>query len=224
MVLKNMSTMPSLSAQEQKIFDNFCVREKLTDQQSVQFLCYLNTLVEWNKKFNITAITDIEEVLDIHFSDSLALASYINFAEISSIADVGTGGGFPGIPLKIKFPHLNVVLIEVNLKKVSYLEHLVKTLYLDNVVISSLDWRTFLRKTEYTLDLFLARASLHPDELVRMFQDNCRYNNATLVYWASRHWQVEPKEKSFLKQEITYTVGGKVRKLVFFKKPECIPG
>ena len=122
--------------------------------------------------------------MQYHFIDSLIVANYIDLTTIKSIADVGTGGGFPGIPLKILYPHLSMTLIEVTEKKIRFLENVVAQLGLSSVEIVNLDWRTFLRKTSSPIDLFVSRASLHSDELLKMFKPSCVYKQATLVYWA----------------------------------------
>lgn len=194
----------------------------LTDIQVRQFEQYVSLLNEWNKKTNITRITSEEEVILYHLHDSLLIGQYVDITSRIGMADVGSGGGFPGIPLKIKYPELPVVLIEVNSKKISFLEAVIKELDLKDIMVCSLDWRTFLRKSDYAIDLFCSRASLHPDELVRIFSPTCRYRHATLVYWASINWQVQETEKEYLRSEQTYTVGDKERKYVFFALPEVI--
>lgn len=188
----------------------------LTPQQTDLFERYATLLVEWNKKFNLTAILEPEKIVQAHFYDSLKIADFINFNEIFAVADVGTGAGFPGIPLKIVYPHLKVVLIEVNSKKRTFLEYIRKEFGLDNVVVVGDDWRTFLRKTSYKIDYFFARASLQPEELVRIFKPNSLYNNALLVYWASKQWASGKQEARFVKKEVAYTLDDVQRKYVFF--------
>lgn len=202
----------------QMTFDNFVTTYNLNQQQADRFNCYLSMLLTAREQFNLTAISSIEDTIDYHFKDSLSLAQCIELKNISMVADVGTGGGFPAIPLKIYFPHLAMVLIEVNSKKVEFLHDLISKLHLENIDVIQLDWRTFLRKTEYPIELFLARASLHTDELIRMFQPSCPYKNAQLVYWASRHWKITPIEQPFFLNECEYTIQNKKRKLVFFKE------
>lgn len=190
----------------------------LTMAQADKLSRYLELLIEWNAKFNLTAITDPIAILQYHFDDSLALAKHIDFNTIHSTADIGTGGGFPGIPLKILFPHLKTVLIEVNNKKIAFLNHIAETLELDNITIYPYDWRNFLRNTDYSIDYFFARASLQPEELVRIFKPSSAYKNATLVYWASQQWETKKIEAPFVEKEAVYTIDAIQRKLVFFKQ------
>lgn len=190
----------------------------LTIDQAHKLKRYLELLIEWNDKFNLTAITEPAAIIQYHFDDSLALSKHIDFSAINSTADIGTGAGFPGLPLKILFPHLKVTLIEVNNKKRSFLAHVAQELELDNVIIYPFDWRTFLRTTHHNIDYFFARASLQPEELVRIFKPASPYKNATLVYWASKQWTPEKVESTFIEKEIAYTLDTVERKFVFFKQ------
>ena len=83
----------------------------LTEKQIEQFEKYYELLVEWNKVMNLTGITEFDEVMQKHFVDSVAAAEYVEMEKINSLIDVGTGAGFPGIPLKIVYPHLQVTLL-----------------------------------------------------------------------------------------------------------------
>ena len=178
---------------------------------------YYSRLVATNKIHNLTAITDLDNVISDHFDDSLALIRAIDCASLRGLADVGTGAGFPGIPLKIIYPELPLFLIEVNGKKRAFLQELVDAFSLSDVVISELDWRTFLRSTDYPIDLFCARASLHPDELIRMFKPSSPYKEGTLVYWAASHWQPSTQVEKYCERIIAYKVGDKKRILVLLK-------
>lgn len=198
--------------------DNLRHKYALTTAQTDKLSRYLELLIEWNNKFNLTAITDPAAIITYHFDDSLALAQHIDFNTIQSTADIGTGAGFPGIPLKILFPHLKTVLIEVNNKKRTFLAHIAQELELDNIVIYPFDWRTFLRTSEYTIDYFFARASLQPEELVRIFKPASAYKNGTLVYWASKQWVPKNIEAPLIEKETSYTLDTIQRKFVFFKQ------
>lgn len=190
-------------------------KEQLSEKQQQQFEKYLLLLLEWNEKFNITAITSHKKIVIDHFRDSLQIDRFVDFGKIKSLCDIGSGGGFPGIPLKIKYPSLPVVLIEVNRKKINFLRHCITELGLEGIEVYDLDWRTFLRTTEYEIDLFCVRASLPTDELIRMLKPGCRYKNAQLVYWASKNWEPGKKELPFVKKEETYHLNNKERRLIF---------
>src|SRR5437868_6333390 len=143
-----------------KFSQQFC----LSLQQEEQFQAYYTLLQEWNDRTNLTAITQEEAIINDHFVDSLSVTKFFDFTTRTSLADIGAGAGFPGIPLKIMYPHLFTVLIEVNNKKVAFLEDVITKLGLEEIDIYTYDWRTFLRKADYALDTFVARASLQIPE------------------------------------------------------------
>ncbi len=94
---------------------------KVTPAQAVQFETYLRLLLEWNEKINLTAITDPMEVAEKHFVDSLTLLSHCKLKEGAKLIDVGTGAGFPGIPLKILRPDLQLTLLDSLNKRLTFL-------------------------------------------------------------------------------------------------------
>ena len=108
---------------------------ELNPGQLEQFDTYYHELVDWNQSINLTAITDYEEVQLKHFLDSLTIALVWRSAEGDSVIDVGTGAGMPGIPLKIAFPDIKLVLLEATAKKVSFLHHIRQKLALGDVEI-----------------------------------------------------------------------------------------
>ncbi|MDY4892774.1 MAG: 16S rRNA (guanine(527)-N(7))-methyltransferase RsmG [Agathobacter sp.] len=105
----------------------------LSDNQVNQFLTYYEMLIDKNKVINLTAITDFDEVVEKHFIDSLALIKIINLDQQLSILDLGTGAGFPGIPLKIAFPKLKVILADSLNKRLVFLDEVISSLDLKNI-------------------------------------------------------------------------------------------
>lgn len=105
----------------------------LTPNQLQQFELYYQELVSWNEKMNLTGITERNQVYTKHFYDSLSLAFFLDMNEVKSLADIGSGAGFPGIPLKICFPHLKLTIVDSLNKRISFLQHVCDTLGLTDV-------------------------------------------------------------------------------------------
>lgn len=104
---------------------------ELTQLQQEQFEKYKNLLLEWNEKINLTAITDEDDIILKHFVDSMTILKYIE--SDSSIVDVGTGAGFPGIPVKIANPSINVTLVDSLNKRLLFLEDVINKLNLKQI-------------------------------------------------------------------------------------------
>ncbi|QYR21710.1 16S rRNA (guanine(527)-N(7))-methyltransferase RsmG [Paenibacillus sp. sptzw28] len=96
--------------------------------QLQQFNSYYRLLVEWNEKMNLTGITEREAVYEKHFYDSASLSFFVDMKAIRSIADIGSGAGFPSIPLKICFPHLKVTIVDSLNKRIQFLQVVIKEL------------------------------------------------------------------------------------------------
>lgn len=148
---------------------------ELTEQQRGQFLRYLQELLDWNTRINLTAITDPEEVLIKHFLDSLSLLMVYDRPE-ARLLDIGAGAGFPGIPLKIVRPRWQVVLVEATGKKVRFLQHVIETLQLEGIVALYGRAEELAHKTGYraSFDVVTARAVASLPTLLEYAAPFCR--------------------------------------------------
>lgn len=202
---------------DQVVWHKFVATYKLTDQQQEKFKRYFDLIIQENQKYNITAITSVQGIILDHFYDSLALSKAYDLSRVTSLCDVGSGGGFPGLPLALVNEHMTVHLVEVNNKKINFLQMVIEELKLTNVVVHTDDWRTFLRNFNQPIDIFTARASLQLKELLRIFKPSLIYYKSTLVYWASKNWVPTQSENVYLNECESYHVGEKKRSLCFFK-------
>ena len=105
----------------------------LPEEKCEQLLIYYKKLVDTNQVMNLTAITEFEDVVRKHFADSLVLGKYLDLNNVHSLIDVGTGAGFPGMVLKIAYPHISVVLLDSLAKRLRFLEELGNELHLDDI-------------------------------------------------------------------------------------------
>lgn len=132
----------------------------LNETQKEQFLQYYELLIEWNEVMNLTAITEFEEVITKHFVDSLSIVKGLDMEKINTCIDVGTGAGFPGIPIKIVFPHIQVTLLDSLNKRLKFLNEVISKLGLKEIQTVHGRAEDGARKAEYReqFDLSVTRA------------------------------------------------------------------
>lgn len=132
----------------------------ITDTQWNQLETYYRVLVDWNERMNLTGITERELVYEKHFYDSLTLGFHVNMKEVKRMADIGSGAGFPGIPLAIMFPHFQLTIVDSLNKRIVFLNHLVQELGLTGVSCIHGRAEEVARKPEHRdqYDLVTARA------------------------------------------------------------------
>jgi 16S rRNA (guanine527-N7)-methyltransferase len=148
----------------------------LSASQCQQFEIYYHELVSWNERVNLTAITSYEEVQLKHFLDSLTIAAVKDISLPLTILDVGTGAGFPGIPLKLVFPNLRLTLLEATAKKTAFLQHILITLNLNDVTVLNGRAEDISHQPQYreSFDLVLSRAVALLPSLVELTLPFCK--------------------------------------------------
>ena len=132
----------------------------ISDNQAEQFVIYYDELIKTNEMVNLTRITDFEEVVDKHFIDSAYLVKYVDFSRNINVIDIGTGAGFPSVPIKILYPNINLTLLDSLNKRLLFLDDLCNKLGLNNVRLLHGRAEDFAKTDEYreVYDISVSRA------------------------------------------------------------------
>ena len=187
---------------------------KFNDKQLSQFYEYMNFLLEWNEKINLTAITEPKEVILKHFIDSLTINKYIG--ENKTLADVGTGAGFPGIPLKIYRPDLDVTLVDSLNKRINFLNEVIVKLDLKdiNTVHSRIEDFGKDKKYRESFDYVIARAVANLTTLSEYLIPISKVNGKCICMKGN-----DVKEEIKDSEKAINVLGGKIDKVDYFELP-----
>lgn len=131
---------------------------EINDNQLEQLEKYYNLLIEKNKVMNLTAITQKEEVYLKHFYDSLTIVKIIDLNKIETLCDIGTGAGFPGLVIKILFPHLKIILVDSQNKRINFLQEVIENLNLINIEVINKRAEIYAKELREELDVVTSRA------------------------------------------------------------------
>ena len=180
---------------------------ELSEHQCNQFLTYYDMLVERNKVMNLTTITEFDEVVLKHFVDSISLVKVIDLHKISSLIDIGTGAGFPGIPLKIYRPELQVVLLDSLNKRIKFLTDVINTLELQSVKVLHGRAEDFSRDNEYRekFDLCVSRAVANLSTLSEYCLPYVKIGGSFISYKADKATEEAQQAKNGI-----FLLGGKI--------------
>mgnify|MGYP002569698963 CR=1 FL=1 len=184
-------------------------------EQISKFYKYMNMLIEWNEKMNLTAITDPKEIILKHFVDSLTIAKYVE--EGKSIIDMGTGAGFPGIPIKIYRKDVKVVLADSLNKRIKFLDEVIDKLKLENVETIHCRAEELGKNKQYRekFDYATSRAVANLSTLSEYLMPFVKLNGKCIFMKT-----IEVEEELEKAKKAIKTLGGKIEKVDKFEIPE----
>ena len=206
-------------AYDLKVLEQGCEELGITlnEVQKQQFITFYEYLVEKNKVMNLTGITEFQEVLVKHFLDSLACVKTVDMNKINRIMDIGTGAGFPGVPLKIAFPHLEACLLDSLKKRVNFLEETFQLLKLENITAIHGRAEEFAKNKAYreTYDLCVSRAVSNLATLSEYCLPYVKTGGFFISYKSGTvQEEVEQAQKA------VKILGGRIQDVVYFQLPD----
>lgn len=189
-------------------------------EQKTKFVTLYNLYTNWNKKINLISRKDIENLYERHILHSLGIAQIISFSDHSTILDVGTGGGFPGIPLAILFPNVQFLLLDSIKKKIKVVENIIKELDLKNIECKCM--RAEYEKGQF--DFIISRSVMSLLELVKITQKNIKKKQQNVLpngFLCLKGGDLQDELKPFKKKIIEYELSNYFQEK-FFKTKKVI--
>lgn len=190
---------------------------EITPVQARQFLDYHDLLIKWNSFMNLTAITDFEGVVKKHFVDSLSISLAKKLSDVDNLIDVGTGAGFPGIPLKIAYPHLKVTLLDSLRKRIDFLDQVIDKLGLSGIETIHGRAEDFAKpgQKREQYDLCVSRAVANLSTLSEYCLPYVKLGGEFISYKSG-----EIKEEMKHAKTAVFLLGGKIEEYRSFELPE----
>lgn len=186
----------------------------LDKNQLDQFIKYYEILVEWNSFMNLTTITEFDEVILKHFLDSISIVKGVDFSKMHTVIDVGTGAGFPGIPLKIVYPHLRITLLDSLNKRIKFLNEVILSLNLEEIKTIHGRAEDYAKQLEYreSYDLCVSRAVANLSSLTEYCLPYVRKGGLFVPYKSGTVEQEVKDAKKAIR-----VMGGDIKEIIHFQ-------